>query len=201
VTWDGLTPPYATIVADPPWPYPGGWPTFANGSEGHGGDWIRPGGKHRTPYSYMTLEQIEALPVPELVGRHAHLYLWTTNRYLEAAFGIVRSWGFETSKVLTWCKAPMGIGPGGTFTATTEFVLFARRGSLKAKTRVDTSWWLWKRPPKAMHSAKPPAFLDLVEQVSPGPYADLFTRQQRLGWDSWGLGHELEPNRGSGNAV
>ena len=33
-------------------------------------------------------------------------------------------------------------------------------------------------------SSLPPAdaFLDLVEQVSPGPYAELFARRARLGW-------------------
>jgi N6-adenosine-specific RNA methylase IME4 len=37
-----------------------------------------------------------------------------------------------------------------------------------------------------MHSAKPEAFYDLVESVSPGPYLELFARRQRLGWDTWG---------------
>ena len=36
------------------------------------------------------------------------------------------------------------------------------------------------------HSAKPDAcsFIDLlVEEVSPGPYAELFSRRARFGWD------------------
>jgi hypothetical protein len=37
-----------------------------------------------------------------------------------------------------------------------------------------------------IHSAKPEAFLDLVEQLSPGPRLELFARRQRLGWDTWG---------------
>jgi N6-adenosine-specific RNA methylase IME4 len=49
--------------------------------------------------------------------------------------------------------------------------------------RNDTSWFTWPRGP---HSVKPDAFLDLVEQVSPGPYLELFARRQRLGWDTWG---------------
>lgn len=53
--------------------------------------------------------------------------------------------------------------------------------------RVDRNWWLWSR---SAHSVKPAAFMDLVEQVSPGPYVELFARQSRLGWDSWGLGYE-----------
>jgi N6-adenosine-specific RNA methylase IME4 len=100
----------------------------------------------------------------------------------------------------------MGIGFGGTFTTTTEFVIFARRGSLAARQRVDSSWWGWSRVyanGHIAHSVKPPAFLDLVEQVSPGPYVELFARQPRLGWDSWGYGVEgaavtpTDPTRGA----
>ena len=135
----------------------------------------------------MSVDEIAALPIQQLAAKDAHLYLWTTDRYLRDAYGIAEAWGFEVSKTLVWCKAPMGLGPTGTFSNTTEFALFARRGSLRALTRVDSTWWQWKRGP---HSAKPPAFLDLVEQVSPGPYVELFARQSRLGWDSWGFGHE-----------
>jgi len=41
-----------------------------------------------------------------------------------------------------------------------------------------------------VHSAKPKAALDLVEHHSPCPYVELFARQPRLGWDSWGWGYE-----------
>ena len=84
---------------------------------------------------------------------------------------------------------PMGIGFGGAFTTTTEFVLFCRRGSLAHNQRQDSSWWRWSRPYEnghIAHSAKPETFLDLVEQVSPGPYLELFARRNRLGWDTWG---------------
>jgi N6-adenosine-specific RNA methylase IME4 len=57
--------------------------------------------------------------------------------------------------------------------------------SFPATRRLDTSWFHWTRPHNN-HSAKPEAFLDLVEQVSPGPYLELFARRQRLGWDTWG---------------
>jgi N6-adenosine-specific RNA methylase IME4 len=26
----------------------------------------------------------------------------------------------------------------------------------------------------------------MVEQVSPGPYLEMFSRRARLGWDTWG---------------
>lgn len=181
--FDDLAPPYSTIVADPPWPYDEGWPAF--GPTSRGGD--RPG-RRPLGYSSMTVEEIAAMPVAQIAAPSAHLYLWTTNRYLDAAFDVVAGWGFKHSSTLVWCKPPMGIGPGGAFSITTEFVLFARRGSLAPNERVDSTWWEWNRGP---HSAKPDAFMDLVERVSPGPYVELFCRRPRLGWDSWGKGYEI----------
>lgn len=251
VTWEGLDPPYATIVADPPWHYD-----------------ERVVGFDRSipmPYSTMSDGEIARLPVVELAAPGAHLYLWTTNQHLWTAHGIALGWGFDISQVLTWCKPTDRVSPGGgTFFGTTEFVLFCRR-SVTAKrevtragaairaareaaglnrsdlhrvvrggkptgivfrweaddclptaedwsrlcdalpelkdqprpyvppppkperTRVNTTWWEW---PRGRHSEKPPAFLDIVESVSPGPYVELFARAPRLGWDSWGWGYE-----------
>jgi N6-adenosine-specific RNA methylase IME4 len=137
----------------------------------------------------MTLSEIEALPVPDLAEPDAHLYLWTTNRFLEDAYRVVRSWRFRPAQLLVWAKPPMGVGFGGAFTTTTEFILFARRGKLAHAARQDSSWWKWSRVytnGHIDHSAKPEAFLDIVEQVSSGPYLELFARRQRLGWDTWG---------------
>lgn len=49
--------------------------------------------------------------------------------------------------------------------------------------QATSRWFQW---PRAAHSAKPEAFLDIVEQVSPGPYCELFARRARFGWDYWG---------------
>jgi hypothetical protein len=67
----------------------------------------------------------------DLAEDDAHLYLWTTNGFLRDGYDVVEAWGFKPSTLLTWCKAPMGIGLGGAYTITTEFVIYARRGSLK----------------------------------------------------------------------
>ncbi len=135
------------------------------------------------PYGTMTVEQIAALPVGEMADRDAHLYLWTTQRYLWDAREIATRWGFKASKVLTWCKAPTGFAMGGAYGNASEFILFCRRGSLAAQTRIPRDWWEW---PRAAHSAKPEAFIDMVETVSPGPYVEMFARRARFGWDYWG---------------
>ncbi len=253
--WEGLSPPYSTIVADPPWPYDEGW----QGKTGQ---------RRPLPYSAMSLAEIAALPIHLLSAPGTHLYLWTTNRYLPEAFGIVEMWGFTYAATLVWAKPPGQKAHGGRFAITTEFVVHAATTAYSPPRRVEragelireareaagltraevfhrvrggkktgivnnweldislpnledwgklqallprlaevprpcvppppqrdsqsyfrhgTTWWQW---PVGVHSAKPPAFLDIVEQVSPGPYVELFARAPRLGWDSWGLGYE-----------
>lgn len=193
---------YRTIVADPPWAMPSTGKTTRGETDTKGvytakggrvvdGTWWgrHRGGSVELGYETMSLDEIAALPVAEWAEPAAHLYLWTTNRFLEDAYAVVRAWGFKPAQMLVWAKPPMGIGFGGAFTTTTEFVLFARRGTLAHAQRQDSSWWGWSRPYEnghIAHSAKPDAFLDMVEQVSPGPYLELFARRQRLGWDTWG---------------
>ena len=164
---------YRTIVADPPW-------TIASGGNGH---WGLINGASRTSYPSMDVDAIAALPVRDLAEKRAHLYVWTINAYIEDTYEIVRHWGFRPSTLLTWCKTPNGLGLGGTYSLTTEHVLFARRGVCAAAERVESTWFQW---PRAGHSVKPDAFLDMVERISPAPRLEMFARRQRLGWDTWG---------------
>lgn len=140
------------------------------------------------PYSTMPIEDIKALQLP--AERNAHLYLWATNGFLRDAFDVMKAWGFKYSTTIVWAKRPMGGGLGGCYGLATEFVLFGRRGKLPAIGRVGRNHFDWKRPyderGKPKHSAKPSAFFALVESISPGPYLELFAREKRLGWHSWG---------------
>ena len=165
---------FTTIVADPPWPYED-WPEFADAA-GDSND------RRDLPYQSMTLDEISELEIP--AADDAHLFLWTTNRFLEDAYGVARAWGFTPSEVLVWAKPPRGIGPGGIFSNTAEFVLYGRKGKPEHNERVDSSWWSW---PRGRHSAKPTAFLELVERVCPSPFLEMFARAPREGWESWGL--------------
>lgn len=175
---------YRTIVADPPWEKPAtGARTHSSRGSWDSGERSMVGIPSITPYSQMTLAEIEALPIRALAATDAHLYVWTFGPYIPETYRLVRIWGFRPSALLTGCKAPMGLGFGGAFVPTTEHVLFARKGRDIRMRRWDSTWFPFKR---GDHSAKPEAFLDIVEQVSPGPYLELFARCQRLGWDTWG---------------
>lgn len=119
MTWEGLSPPYGTIVADPPWHY-----DAQVGAWDERGEWL--GRSKPMPYSTMTLHEVKALEPRALAAPGSHLYLWTTNKYLRCAFDVAQAWGFDPITTLVWCKVPKGIGPGGCYSVTTEFVLFCR---------------------------------------------------------------------------
>jgi N6-adenosine-specific RNA methylase IME4 len=180
---------YRSIVADPPWPYDEGWPGWGLSKEE----------RRALPYPSMRLGEIKRLQVAKFAEPEAYLFLWTTNRYLEAAFEVARAWTFTPRQTLVWCKEPRGEGPGGMFATTTEFIVIAQRigprsharGQRTNGVRIPTSWFQW---PRGAHSAKPEHFVDLVEQVAPGPYLELFARRRRLGWSAWGneVGYDVD---------
>lgn len=164
---------YRTIVADPPWALE--W----NANIGVGRS-----GRKGLPYPTMTVEDISALQIAEIAEPSAHLWLWTTAGFLWDAPRVALSWGFRPTYTLIWAKP--GLGVGGRFRHTVEYLLFCERGAQLPITRRDLpTHFVW---PKGEHSAKPDAFYDLVESVSPRPYIEMFARRARFGWDYAGDG-------------
>jgi len=166
--------PFATIVADPPWP-------IAR-RIGAGGRRAR---STEVPYQFLTTDELMALPVAELAADRAHLYLWTTRRLFRegAAAAIARAWGFEPVGELIWGLRNPGMG--GFNGASHEPIILGSRGGLSfPKGMLPAGVAFWRQPygTGKIHSAKPEGFLDLVEQVSPTPRAELFARRARFGW-------------------
>lgn len=180
--------PFVVIVADPPWMYQKN-PGIKGGGDG-------PGGIAEREYPTMTNEQIAALPVGDVVGPDAHLFLWITNpgiyggRFSDVTpADIAAAWGFEYRTTLTWVKtvAEGRIDKGGMgwyFRGATEHVLYATRGraGIPAAMR-EPNVFLGA---KGRHSAKPRVFYDLVERVTDGPRLEMFARNPRPGWTVWG---------------
>lgn len=162
---------YRTIVADPPWRYDADSTARA-----------------KVTYPTLTTGEIAMLNVSDLAEQDAHLWLWATNAFMEEAHRVARCWGFRPLTIVTWCKP--GPGVGHYIRNNTEHVILASKGRAQVPLRKPlSSWYEW---PRTSHSVKPEPFFELVEQVSPGPYVELFSRRERLGWDSHGdesLGH------------
>ena len=184
---------YQTIVVDPPWQY-GKWGTASEAGRYKGNQFFS---ERPMPYQTMSLIDIKNLPISSIAADNCELYLWVTQRYLPAAFGIVESWGFKYCQTLTWCKRPRGLGQGGVYCPTTEFIILGRRGRMPKVRRVDTTWWLVKRPHNS-HSTKPEDFQDIIESVSLPPRIELFARRQRHGWTCWGNEINQDARAGQG---
>lgn len=52
----------------------------------------------------MSVDEIKGLPVEALALPDAFLFLWTTNRYLGAAFDVMTAWGFRYAQAIIWAK-------------------------------------------------------------------------------------------------
>ena len=164
---------FGCIYADPPWKY--GNQSTRGATDLH--------------YQTMTLEEIAALPVANLAADRSHLHLWTTNAFLEAAFGIIKAWGFEFKSTFVWVKPQMGIG--NYWRNSHEMMLLAVRGGLTAASKAEMSWLQCSR---GKHSAKPDEVRDRIERLSPPPYLELFGRRKVAGWTVFG--NEVEDDIG-----
>jgi N6-adenosine-specific RNA methylase IME4 len=113
-----------------------------------------------------------------------------SNALLLEALQIMKGWGFTYKTNIVWYKTrkdggPDGRGVGFYFRNVTELLLFGTRGQLRTlkpgRRQVNI---IVSR--KHEHSWKPSEAYTIIEACSPGPYLELFARQLRPGWTSWG---------------
>jgi len=148
---------FATIYADPPWPYD---------NKACRGAAVR-------HYQTMSVEEICSEPVSQLVADNAHLHLWTTNGFLRESLDVIDAWGFTFKSCLVWVKPDIGLG--NYWRVSHEFLLLGVRGNLPFRNRRQRSWI---QTPRTVHSRKPGMVRLLIEKVSPGPYLELYGREE-----------------------
>lgn len=174
---------YRTIVADPPWSFGAADDQRQVGFPRTPSKWSRRVLKPM-PFPTMGESELRALPIDELGQRDCNLFCWSTQRHLPLCLQLVREWGFGYRQTLVWQKTsalPVG---GSVAPNDVEFLVVSSRGIAGWTGRLRSC--VTVAPQQKKHSRKPDAFLDYVEQISPGPYLELFARRQRLGWDTWG---------------
>jgi N6-adenosine-specific RNA methylase IME4 len=161
--------PFRVAVVDPPWEFEEGYSLSRLGV---------------TPYPTMSIGEIKALPVPEIMCPDSVLWLWTTNRHLAGgeAGQILKHWGFRPVTLLTWVKERAGTGVW--LRGQTEHSVLAVRGR-PVQPRMAESTML-QAPRTGTHSSKPDAFYELVERLCPGSKVEIFARKPRQGWTTWG---------------
>lgn len=160
---------YPVIYADPPWQYDYS-PTEVRAIENH--------------YPTMSLEQIKALPISNIVSDDAILFMWATSPKLKEAFEVLEAWGFEYRSSAIWVKNQLGMGY--YFRQQHELLLIATRGSMPAPAPADRPRSVFTSD-RTEHSAKPVEFAEFIERMYQTlPRIELFCRSPRHGWDVWG---------------
>ena len=163
---------FKTIVADPPWDFNDHLPGASRGSANN--------------YNTLSVKQIQNFLLP-LIAPDARLFLWRVAAMQEEALSVMRAWDFTPKTEIVWLKTTKyekpWFGMGHTVRMSHEVCLIGQRGHPEVLSHSIRSIF---SAPYTKHSGKPKAFFDLVESLSPGPYLELFAREQRLGWTCLG---------------
>ena len=166
---------YHIVYCDPPWQYDNNH--IIGAAENH--------------YPVMSEEQLCQLPVEEIIATDCVLFMWATAPQLEVAINVINAWGFEYKTCAIWNKNVDGTGRfrGYYFRMFHELILVATKGRLpipESENRVPS---VINLPYDGKHSKKPEKFYELIETMYPYEglnKIELFARNNRKGWDSWG---------------
>jgi N6-adenosine-specific RNA methylase IME4 len=170
---------FATVLADPPW-------QFVNRTGK-----IAPEHRRLSRYGTMKLDEIAALPVPQIVAPTAHLYLWCPNALLPDGLAVMKAWGFTYKSNLVWHKIRKdggsdGRGVGFYFRNVTELILFGVCGKNARTLSPGRSQVNFMATRKREHSRKPDEQYKIIESCSRGPFIELFARGRQSNWECWG---------------
>jgi N6-adenosine-specific RNA methylase IME4 len=165
---------YSMIMADPPW-------RFELYSEK---------GEEKSPqahYATMTIDDIARLPVADLARADCILWLWATAPMLPQQLDVMRAWGFRYVTSGAWVKTTVNgkisFGTGYVLRSSHEPFIIGALGEPKCERDVRSIVMAEARE----HSRKPDAAYQAAERMLPGARrADLFSRETRAGWESWG---------------
>lgn len=156
---------YEVIVIDPPWPY--------------GTEYDSQTRRVASPYKEVSFEELKNFNIP--ASENSVLWLWTTHKFLPISFDLLRDWGFEYKLTLVWNKEKLGMG--AWLRCQAEFCLLGIKGKPEWDLVNERDIINSKR---REHSRKPNEFYNMVEKLSSGRKIDIFGREKRDGWDSYG---------------
>lgn len=175
---------YDVIVSDPPWKY-----------DQAGQGW----GKAENYYRTHPIDEIAQMGgMPDILADKGVLFLWATSPLLDDAIELLGKWGLAFRGVaFVWVKTKktetetpigaQGVRPS-IVKPTTEFVLAASRVKRgRPMPLADESIRQVVMAPKREHSRKPDEVFERIEALYPNARRlEMFSRQDRAGWDTWG---------------
>lgn len=169
------------VLADPPWPFK------TRSPKGEG----RSACRHYR--GRMTIDEIKAYPVADMVAADAWLFLWVPTPLTPMTSDVMAAWEFIFSGLaFSWPKRTprdngWHMGLGHTTRKNIELCWLGRRGKPKRLSRSVRELIV---APRREHSRKPDERYERIEQFCAGPYLELFARQRWPGWMS--IGDEVD---------
>jgi N6-adenosine-specific RNA methylase IME4/ParB-like chromosome segregation protein Spo0J len=161
---------YRVVYADPPWSYGNTQPDYHPEQRDH--------------YPVMSLKDICALPVKEMIENDAVLFLWVTSPILEESFQVIKAWGFKYKTSFVWDKVKHNMGHYNS--VRHELLLVCTRGSCTPDVQKLFDSVVTEE--RTEHSVKPETFRAIIDTIYPhGKRIELFARKHTAGWDTWGL--------------
>lgn len=182
---------YKVIYADPPWSFA----AWSHRGEGKGAS------QH---YSTMKLDDICKLPVADIAMEDAALFLWVVQPMLPEAMRVLEAWGFKFRTVaFCWIKMTQSWADDRQFSLVPPSVKPKLGLGYHTRSGMEQCWLAirgkgYKRneqgveqvlhAPLRQHSRKPDEIAERILALTGDvPRIELFARQRRKGWDSWGL--------------
>lgn len=166
---------YRTILADPPWLFE----TWSEKGEGKAA---------QAHYDCMPTTDLKRLQVGHLAAPDCLLFMWATFPMLPQALEVMTAWGFRYVAGGAWAKQSQtgdkwAFGPGYRLRIACEPFLLGVIGRPPILSRSERNLIV---APTREHSRKPEEQYRKIEAMGEPPYAELFARSRRPGWDSWG---------------
>jgi len=189
VTMGSVGMKYGAILADPPWSFK---PWSDKGKSRAPDAMVRQKGLAERHYKTMPLHEIRELPVGDWAADDCCLFMWAVDCMLPEALEMGAEWGFKFKTVaFTWTKLKLKenengrhhIGLGYWTRGNPEQCLLFTRGKPKRKS---ASVRQLIEAQRREHSRKPDESRDRIQRLVDGPYLEMFARQTKAGWNSWG---------------
>lgn len=176
---------FTLVMADPPWSFT----AFSDNG-------LKKSAQNH--YDCMDLDAIKAMPVADIAAKDALLWLWATSPMLPQALEVVEAWGARYVTQGQWVKyndktEKMAFGTGYFLRCASEPFIIAKWGKppVVARNIRNVIW-----APRREHSRKPDEAFEAAARMTTGARVELFSRESRDGWVTWGNQSEhFDPRR------
>lgn len=168
---------YGCILADPPWAFK---LYSAKGAKKSA----------QAQYECMDADALKRfaqdINLHHITAPNCGMLMWATFPMLPQAVELMAAWGFRYVSGGAWAKADatgVDFGTGYWYRNAADLWLLGTRGKPPIRSRRERNLVLARR---GRHSAKPANLHDQAERMFEGPYLELFARERRPGWSTYG---------------